>query len=283
MSASRTSCDAMQWHSGELQKIDIDGVLLECVCYGPPPSQAVTIVLMHEGLGCASLWRGFPERLSELTGCGVFAYSRQGYGGSDPCELPRPVDYMEREAEAVVPALLNRIGLRKGILLGHSDGGTIAGLYLGTHQDHRVRGLIMMAPHFFTEESNLDTIANITEAYESDGLRERLQRYHGDNVDCAFYGWSHAWLNPAFRDWDVREAIGYIRIPVLYIQGDVDPYGSKDQAQAVIDECTAPVEVHFLADCEHAPHLEYPDQTLALIQDFVGRLLQAEAGGTRAA
>ena len=266
----------MQWLPGEVQTIDIDDVALECVCHGPAPSDAFTIVLLHEGLGCVALWREFPKALCEQTGCGVFVYSRQGYGRSDACVLPRPVDYMDIEAQTVVPKLLDGIGLRKGILLGHSDGGTIASLYLGMHQDHRVRGLILVAPHFFVEEMNLETITNIVRTYETDNLRARLQRYHGDNVDCAFHGWSGAWLNPDFRYWDAREAISYIRVPVLYIQGDVDPYGSKAQAQAVVDECYAPIETHFLPDCEHSPHLEHPETMLAIIEDYVARLLTAE-------
>lgn len=267
----------MNWTPGKLQHIEIDGVSLECIAHGPPPAAAPTLVLLHEGLGCVAMWRDFPERLAERTGLGVFAYSRQGYGGSDPCSLPRPVDYMEREARDVLGKLLDAAGLERVILFGHSDGGTIAGLYLGTHQDHRVRGLILMAPHFFVEPENLVSIRQIRETYATADLRRRLARYHGDNVDCAFHGWSETWLDPRFAEWDVRDAIAYVRVPVLYIQGCNDSYGSAAQADAVVEECYAPVEVHLLPDCEHWPHLEQTERTLDLAAAFTARLARIEA------
>jgi len=273
----------MNWHPGEIARHQIGHANLECLCLGPAPGDAPTIVMLHEGLGCVSMWRDFPEKVQESTGYGVFVYSRQGYGGSDSCELPRPVDYLEREGESVLPHVLDAIGFQSGVLFGHSDGGTIAGLYLGTHQDHRVRGLIMMAPHFFIEPENLVTIAQIQKAFETDGLRERLTRHHGDNVDCAFWGWSNAWQAMGEVNWDVREAIAYIRVPVLYIQGKDDAYGSVAQAETVEEECYAPVDVEFLANCQHSPHLEQPDKTLSLVSEFVARLKRIESAAPTAA
>lgn len=269
----------MRWQHGERQRLKVGDAHLESICYGPAPGIAPTIVLLHEGLGCVTMWRDFPERLAEATGWGVFAFSRQGYGGSDSSALPRPADYLEQEARDVVADLLNAIGYRNGILLGHSDGASIAGLYLGSHQDHRIRGLVMMAPHFFTEESNLVTIRQVRQQYETTDLRERLARHHGENVDCAFYGWADTWLNPDFANWNATDVIGYVRVPILYIQGEDDPYGSKAQADAVVDESYAPVELHILSDCQHAPHLEHPQKTMAIISDFIARLERIEGQG----
>lgn len=273
----------MTWHPGETNRRRIGDVNLECLCLGPAPHEAPTIVMLHEGLGCVSMWRDFPEKVQKATGYGVFVYSRQGYGHSDACELPRPVDYLEREAVDVLPRVLESIGFQSGLLFGHSDGGTIAGQYLGAYQDHRVRGLILMAPHFFVEEENLGTIAEIERAFEADGLRERLTRHHGANVDCAFWGWSKAWKAMGETGWDVREVIAYVRVPVLYIQGKDDAYGSIAQADAVVDECYAPVDVEILADCQHSPHLEQPEKTLNLVSEFVARLNRIESDTTTAA
>ena len=139
--------------------LEIDGVRLECRWIGPPPDSAPTIVMLHEGLGCLALWRDFPDRLADATGCGVFVYSRQGYGASDPVPLPRPLTYMEDEARQVLPKLLDAIGFRRGVLLGHSDGASIAAIYAGGIEDHRVRGLVLYAPHFFVEDISVESIA----------------------------------------------------------------------------------------------------------------------------
>ena len=172
--------------------LDLGDQSLEYRMIGPRPDQGPTIVLLHEGLGCVGMWRDFPERLSEATGRGVFVYSRQGYGGSSPCAVPRPLTYMHHEGQEVLPRLLDAIGFRRGTLFGHSDGASIAAIYAGSHDDPRVENLILMAPHFFTEEITVASIAEAKTAYETTHLRERLKRYHGDNVDCAFWGWNGA-------------------------------------------------------------------------------------------
>src|SRR6185369_5704313 len=145
----------------------IDGARLEYRMIGPRPDAAPTFLMLHEGLGSVSTWGEFPAKLSEKTGCGVFAYSRAGYGRSSTITLPRPLDYMQREAAHVLPPLLDAIGFRRGILLGHSDGASIAAQYAGTHQDHRVRGLVLMAPHFFVEAEGLTEIRNARTTYET--------------------------------------------------------------------------------------------------------------------
>src|SRR5271166_5990465 len=143
---------AFRWIEGLGGEVVADGKRLEAVAHGQPPAEAPTIVMLHEGLGCVALWRDFPARLAAATGHGVFAYSRAGYGGSDPVALPRPLDYMTREARFSLPQVLDAIALKRGVLLGHSDGASIAAIAAGEHSDKRIERLILMAPHLFTEE-----------------------------------------------------------------------------------------------------------------------------------
>ena len=190
---------------------------LDFACFGPPPGDQPTIILLHEGLGSVAQWRNFPRNVAEATGCGVLAYSRPGYGKSDPKPLPWPIDFMTHEATSTLPAVLDAAGLERVVLFGHSDGATIAALNAGAVSDPRVRGLILMAPHFFTEPDGLAEIARVSSAYPGD-LRAGLAKYHND-PDMAFHGWSGVWLHPEFRDWSVADAIDYIRVPTLAIQG----------------------------------------------------------------
>jgi pimeloyl-ACP methyl ester carboxylesterase len=270
------------WTDGESLTLDIDGVALEGRCFGPAPDSAPTVVLLHEGLGCAALWRDFPARLAAASGYGVFAWSRRGYGQSDPAVLPRPLDYMTREALDVLPKVLDAIGFRAGVLVGHSDGASIAAIHGGSVQDHRVRGLVLMAPHFFTEPMGLASIAKAREAYATGDLRARLGKYHKD-VDNAFRGWNDAWLDPAFKSWNIEEVIAYIRVPVLAIQGVDDQYGTRAQIAALETQSYNPVDVAMLDACGHAPHVEQPDRTLALLVDYLERLDRIEAATAEAA
>src|SRR5689334_12447580 len=168
---------------------------LEYRMIGPAPEDAPTIVMLHEGLGSAGLWGDFPEKLQAATGTGVFVYSRAGYGASSPVTLPRPLDYMQIEALDTLPKLLDAIGFRRGLLLGHSDGASIAAIYAGGRADHRIRGLVLIAPHFVVKDVSVASIAEIRQAYENTELRVKLARWHSD-VDNAFHGWNGAWLDP---------------------------------------------------------------------------------------
>lgn len=266
----------IDWNDTPRERLSVNGVGIEYACYGPPPGAAPTIVMLHEGLGCTALWRDFPRKLADATGCGVFVYSRQGYGQSDPVELPRPLDFMTREAVDVLPALLDAIGFQEGVLFGHSDGATIAAIYGGSISDMRVRGLILMAPHFFTEPDGLAEIAKTAEAFKATDLPQKMGKYHAD-VNGAFRGWADTWLDPRFKDWNVAEVIDYLRIPVLAIQGRDDQYGTLAQIAEVEDRAYSPVDTLILDDCRHAPHQEQPEATLAAVQDFMARLRRIEA------
>ncbi len=242
---------------------------LETRHIGPPPSDAPTIVMLHEGLGAITTWRDFPERLAEATGYGVFVYARRGYGRSSPCALPRPLDYMTYEAVEGLPVLLDAIGFRRGVLLGHSDGASIAAIHSGHFDDRRIDGAILLAPHFFTEEFGLKSIAAARDAYQTTDLRERLRRHHGDNVDCAFNGWAGAWLHPDFRHWDVREYLPGISTPMLVIQGIDDQYGTVAHADAARQLSGGRVDVTLLEACAHAPFRDQPQATLEAAGNFI--------------
>jgi len=250
---------------------------LEYRMIGPAPSEAPTIVMLHEGLGSVGLWGDFPDRLQAATGVGVFVYSRAGYGASSATALPRPLDYMSVEALDVLPALLDRIGFKRGLLLGHSDGASIAAVYAGGIGDHRVRGVVMIAPHFVVEDISVASIAEIKRVYETTDLREKLARWHRD-VDNAFYGWNGAWLDPGFRRWDISEYLAYIRVPIAIVQGADDQYGTVRQIEIAREECYCPVDVTVISGAAHTPHREAPDLTLSVVSEFVTRILVLHEG-----
>jgi pimeloyl-ACP methyl ester carboxylesterase len=260
--------------------LELAPLRLEYRMIGPRPSEAPTIVMLHEGLGSVGLWGTFPDELAAATGAGVFVYSRTNYGQSSPGKLPRSVRFMHEEALDVLPQVLNAIGFQRGILLGHSDGASIATIYAGSVQDHRVRGLVLMAPHFFTEDMGLEQIRRTNEDYRSGNLREKLGRWHAD-VDAAFQSWSGPWLDPAFRAWDITEALGYIRVPLLIVQGADDQYGTLKQIEAAEQECYCPVEVAVLPGVQHSPHREAAVLTRDTVAAFINRLLRDHHEGER--
>lgn len=255
---------------------------LEYRMIGPSPEQAPTIVMLHEGLGSVGLWGDFPEKLQAATGVGVFAYSRVGYGASTPVKLPRPLDYMHVEALDVLPKLLDAIGFRRGLLVGHSDGASIASIYAGAHQDHRVQGIALIAPHFIVEDISVTSIAAIKQAYETANLKEKLVRWHKD-VDNAFYGWNGAWLDPKFRNWDISEYLAYVRVPIAILQGVDDEYGTMRQVEIAQEECYCPVDVTLIPGAGHQPHREAPGATLDAISKFANAVLRVDGSQGRAA
>jgi pimeloyl-ACP methyl ester carboxylesterase len=250
---------------------------LEYRMLGPSPADAPTIVMLHEGLGSAGLWGDFPEKLQAATGAGILLYSRAGYGASTPAQLPRPIDYMQIEAIDVLPKLLDAIGFQRGLLLGHSDGASIAAIYAGSHQDHRVQGIVLIAPHFVVEDISVASIAEIKTAYETTDLKAKLARWH-HRVDNAFYGWNDAWLDPTFRAWDISEVLAYIRVPVAIVQGADDRYGTLRQIEIARDECYCPVDVTMLPEVGHSPHREASAATLEAISEFTMAALRTDGG-----
>lgn len=266
---------SLPWQDGWLTA---DGLSLEYRCWGPPPDQAPTLVLLYEGLGCVALWHDVPERLAAQTGFGVLAYSRAGYGASDPCTLPRRLEYQTHEGTVVLGEVLNAMGLRQAVLMGHSDGASMAAVYAGSVSDMRVRGLVLIAPHFFTEPMGLAAIEQAGRDYARGLLKVKLAKYHAD-VDAAFLGWHDAWLHPDFADWNVADVIDHWRIPVLAIQGTADPYGTLAQIEEIETRIYAPLETLILEGVRHAPHQERPEETMAAITAFCARLHRLEQAG----
>jgi pimeloyl-ACP methyl ester carboxylesterase len=253
--------------------LDLPPMRLEYRMIGPHPDAAPTIVMMHEGLGSVDLWGQFPDQIAAATGAGVFVYSRAGYGKSTGATLPRTTSFMQEEACEVLPRVLAAIGFRRGFLLGHSDGASIAAIYAGSVEDHRVRGLVLLAPHFFAEQMGLAEIRRAGKSFASGALREKLKPWHAD-VDCAFRSWNEPWLHPDFQKWDITDALGYIRVPILIVQGENDQYGTLKQIEAAQQECFCPVETLLIPGIRHIPYREAPDITLKAIADFINRLVR---------
>ncbi len=248
------------------------GRRLEYAWAGPAPEAAPTLVFLHEGLGCLGMWRDVPDELARRTGCGALTYSRAGYGGSDACALPRTVRYMHDEGLEVLPQVLAALDVRDSILVGHSDGASIAIVYAGGTPAPGLRGLVLEAPHVFAEEIGLASIAAAKQAYATTDLRARLQRHHGANVDVAFNGWADAWTDPAFRDWNLEEYLPGIGVPSLLLQGEADEYGSVAQLEAIDRQTGGACETLLLPDCGHAPHKDRRDDVLDAIARFVAGL-----------
>jgi len=245
---------------------------LECSMIGATPASAPTIVMLHEGLGSIDTWGDFPRRLSERTGAGVFVYSRAGYGGSPATNEKFPLDYLKRHAREVLPGLLEAIGFREGILLGHSDGASMATAYTAATADPRVRGLVVIAPHFVVEPETLAEIRVARSAYLEGKLRQRLARYHAD-VDVAFWRWNDVWLEPAFAEFNLKAELAEIRVPMLVMRGDNDRYGTHRQVRLAQELCRCPLDAMLIKDCGHVPHREKPDLTLEAIAHFAERVL----------
>ena len=213
------------------------------------------------------MWRDFPARLAAATGCRTLVYSRYGYGQSDVLEEAFDVDFMHREGREVLPELLAALQIAKPVLVGHSDGASIALLHAGDSR-FEVAGLVLMAPHCFVEDISISSIEAAKVAFETTDLPAKLAKYHRD-VRRTFYGWNDIWLNPNFRAWNIEECLPHIRCPILAIQGRDDEYGTMAQIEAIAAQATASPDIELLklADCRHSPHR---DQTLAVIEATQG-------------
>jgi len=243
----------------------VDGIRLECRWFGEPAPGAPVLALLHEGLGSVSQWRDFPDRLAAATGLACFAYSRQGYGCSDAVALPRPLTYLHDEAGRL-PRVLAAAGIARAVLVGHSDGATIA-LIHAVQNAADTAAVVAMAPHSFVEDAVFTGIRAAGEAFLAGPLRDGLARHHGDNVDCAFWGWNRAWLDPDFR-LDIRADLARIRAPVLVIQGEDDEYATAEQL-GIVAHTVPGAQALLLPGCRHAPHRDRPEATLAAIAGLV--------------
>ena len=242
----------------------VNGVELECrEIAGAEPA----LVFLHEGLGSVGLWRTFPERLAAATGRRALLYSRAGHGFSDVPDAPRTPRFMHDEALEVLPAVLAEAGIEDPVLVGHSDGASIALIHAAAHP---VRALVLLAPHVFVEDLSVASIAEAREAFETTDLRERMARHHRD-AEATFRLWNDIWLAPEFRGWSIEDVLPRITAPVLLIQGEHDQYGTLAQVETVRDGVAAPAELVVL-DARHAPHLEAQEETLEVAAGFVSRV-----------
>jgi pimeloyl-ACP methyl ester carboxylesterase len=230
---------------------------------------APVIVFLHEGLGSLSLWRDFPSRIMHATGCSALTFSRYGHGRSDPLIAPRRVDFMHDEALQALPELLDRLGVKLPILLGHSDGGSIALIYAGG-SGRPVSGLIVMAPHVMVEDVSVHSIRETKRIFGVTHLREKLARHHAD-PEATFRGWNDIWLDPGFRNWNIEEFLPRIACPILAIQGEADEYGTMEQVDRIA-RLAADVDLVKLQDCGHFPHRDQPEAVIKAIVRLVRRI-----------
>jgi len=229
-----------------------------------------TLVFLHEGLGSIRQWRDFPAQVASASGCRALVYDRYGYGQSDVLqEARRTVRFMHDEALGALPTLLEELNVTQPILVGHSDGASIALIYAGA--GYPVRAIVAMAPHVFIEPICLSSIRKATETFETTDLPARLGRYHRD-VRKTFYGWADVWLDPQFEGWDIREDyLPAIRCPVLAIQGHDDEYGTMAQLDEIARRVKGPCELLKLEKCGHSPFRDQPEAALKKITAFIGR------------
>lgn len=254
--------------------LTVDGHRYEVARLDPPAPVAAgapTLVFLHEGLGCVSLWRDFPARLAARTGLPGFVYSRLGYGRSDPGRRPLPLDYHTPEATDVLPKVLAAAAIARPILVGHSDGGTIALLNAAAHLAPEPLAAVTLAAHVFNEDITIAGIEQARLAFETTDLPARLARHHGENTEGAFRGWCDAWLSPPFRDWNVEACLPAITCPLLVIQGEADIYGSPRQVAAICAGAGGTAEPALLTGLGHAPHLEDPGRVIGAIAGFLAR------------
>ena len=249
--------------------VKVQGHNLEVLRISGGVSGTPELVFLHEGLGSVSHWKDFPERVAVATGCGVTVYSRYGSGSSDLLMEERSVRYMHDEALHALPDLLAQLEIEKPILVGHSDGASIALIYAGAHD--RVRGLVVLAPHVFVEDLSVASIAEAKVKFETTNLGEKLARHHRDAART-FWGWNRIWLHPDFRAWNIEEYLPRITCPILAIQGLDDQYGTMAQVEAIERQSGGPVEVVRLAECRHSPQRDQAEATLEAIARFVKKI-----------
>jgi pimeloyl-ACP methyl ester carboxylesterase len=288
--SSRTFDLMVQGRRLEIQRIEIQ----RSEAGAPTGSPAPELVFLHEGLGSSSLWKDFPARVAAATGCPVTVYSRYGHGNSDPLTEPRPVRFMHDEALETLPDLLAQLHIENPILIGHSDGGSIALIFACSNQagsnqagsnqagpshagsaiagaNCRVRGLVLLAPHVFVEDLSIASISQAKLNFQATNLPEKLARHHRDAART-FRGWNDIWLHPDFRAWNIEEYLPSIRCPILAIQGFDDEYGTMAQVQAIAAKSGGPVEILALENCRHSPHRDQPDAVLQAITKFVAHV-----------
>ena len=248
----------IQWHQGQ-------GV----------QSNLPTLIFLHEGLGCTSMWKNFPQELSTRTGCPALVFSRFGYGKSDSSPTPWKINFMHKQALKILPLIIQKAQIKKYILIGHSDGGSIGIIFSGSPHINKLnglKGLITEAAHVFCEQISVDCIKQAKINYEHHDLRQGLEKYHGSNTENAFRGWNDVWLNPQFIHWNIEKYLNKIRVPMLAIQGKDDQYGTNKQIISIKNHVDD-IETHLLDNCRHSPHNDQPKIVLDLMSQFIHKII----------
>lgn len=256
---------------GSIEAEIAPGVVLDVDVGAGEPGRP-TLVFLHEGLGSIDLWRTFPDDVATAAGgLPSVVFSRHGHGHSDPADLPRPVDYMHREASVVLPELLHELGVERPLLIGHSDGASIALLYAGG--GHDIAGLVCIAPHVFVEDESIAGIEAARVQFEATDMTSRMARYH-DDPDATFRGWNDVWLSPAFRAWNIESSLPAITAPILLVQGTADQYGTMAQIESIRAGVAGPCRTVAVEGAGHAPHLEAGESVVREVADFIGAIIR---------
>ncbi len=230
-----------------------------------------TLVFLHDSLGCIELWRDFPQRLAEATGCNLFLYDRQGYGKSSPfISTDRPRNYLELEAD-VLDQLIRATGIRNLILYGHSDGASITLLAAAKYPWH-FTGIITEGPHVFVEDLTQKGVREAWKAFQTTRLRERLMQYHGSNTDDLMEAFVKNWLSPQYRSWNIESFLPRITCPLLIIQGEKDEYGTLEQVARIVQSVSVSANQFIIPSIGHTPHKEAPQATHERAVSFINKI-----------
>jgi pimeloyl-ACP methyl ester carboxylesterase len=233
------------------------------------------LIFLHEGLGCTRMWKDFPLKVSQNTGCPALIFSRFGYGNSDPCPLLWKLNFMHKEAVRILPEIIKKLQIKNYLLIGHSDGGSIGIIFAGSQYGKKLKGLkglITMAAHVFCEQITVDCIQQAKTNYKHHDFRQGLEKYHGSNTDNAFWGWNNVWLNPRFINWNIEKYLNRIKVPMLAIQGKDDQYGTQKQIESIKSRVEH-AETCLIEDCRHSPHQDQPEKVLKLMVQFIHRII----------
>jgi len=252
-----------------------NGARLSAEIIGPPEKNLVsdsTLVFLHQGLGSIAQWKDFPLLLSLETNLAAVIYDRAGYGSSDPKPQPRNFNYLYEEAQSVLPDALEQFEIDSTILIGHSDGGSIALLYAGLFPE-KVQGIITEAAHVFVEQKTVEGIKDALAAFDEPELRNRLVKYHGIHTDTILQDWEDIWLNPDYFNWNIESSLSQITAPTLVIQGENDQYGTLSQVDAIVEQVSGPVEKFIISECGHSPHLQAKQLVLERMSRFVNAIV----------
>lgn len=241
---------------------------------GPGPDAAPTLVFLHHGLGSVETWQDYPQRLCQASGCGGLIYSRWGHGRSDPVtSAPRPLDFMEDEAWQTLPQMLHELNVRAPILVGHSDGGSIALLHAGGPVPLAPLAIVTVAAHVFYDRHTLAAMTQARKEWDEGDLRAGLHRYHGDNTDSVYLAWSGLWLRAEALDWNIERHLAKITCPVLVIQGSEDAFGIEAQVDAIVEQVSGPAQRLILQGIGHEPQREARQASLAAMAGFIEAVL----------